>query len=90
MYESDSTDYTQLFKYTKVDTEIDLPFDLYIDKNKKVKKRKIILPSWLGFLVVNRKNLFNFLKRSINIRKSDPEPYDKLIKSIIDEVEKLD
>lgn len=97
LHKGDYPDYTNSppnlrFKrqYKKIDRDIypeDLPFELYIDEPKK---RKIKLPSWAGFLILNRKWLFNFLKRDIQMRNTDPKPYDKLIESIIKEVEKLD
>ena len=79
--------------FTKINTNDELPFDIYTPNNRP----KFVAPIGVGWLYKNRKFLFNSLKQrnrflnpDENSTETDPYNYFPLIKSIIEEVEKLE
>jgi len=94
-----SNDYTKF--EPKMDGTIpDLPFEIYIDKPDIDKpKFKVKVPVWLGYLFVNRSFVFKFANKDIgsklksfffNKETNDPILDEKLINSILKEIENLD
>ena len=73
----------------------DLPFELYVNKEKpKKQKLKIKVPGWLSYVFVYRTFLYSFINEDslskltdfFTSKSGDP----KLVKSIFKELKKLD
>jgi hypothetical protein len=77
----------------------DLPFELLISKKKpKIQKIKIKVPIWLSYVFLHRTFLYSFINKDslskvtdfFPSKGADPKEVDKLVESIIKELQKLD
>lgn len=80
-------DLNKNYKRFDIDENIDLPFDIYVEKPKR---NKLVLPRWLGIAYMNREFLINlFIKHGKNLNMDDPNLDQKLIYSIIKELDNI-